>query len=182
LQTYNLFRRQNEEDLYCAVPVDVAVPSFVTDERWEWAQSLDVSSQTSTLRRLKSRPTRTAFIFSILPTHRRFREGRPCRCGNDRGRRLKAGQGPSAIAPLGASAGDLDVWHAAAQYEAAGRPPLIPPNAIRAPEQPEPRAHAQEHLGPADSVATTKGFGSQVSRCVFSPCTFMQGREPAATF
>src|SRR5215217_188565 len=47
------------------------------------------SSQTSTLRRLKSRPTRTAFIFSILPTHRRFREGRPCRCGNDRGRRLR---------------------------------------------------------------------------------------------
>ena len=43
MQTYNLFRRQNEEDLYCAVPVDVAVPSFVTDERWEWAQSLDVS-------------------------------------------------------------------------------------------------------------------------------------------
>ena len=25
------------------MPVDVAVPSFVTDERWEWAQSLDVS-------------------------------------------------------------------------------------------------------------------------------------------
>ena len=43
MQTYNLFRRQNEEDLYCAVPVDVAVPPFVTDERWEWAQSLDVS-------------------------------------------------------------------------------------------------------------------------------------------
>ena len=43
LQTYNLFRRQNEEDLYCAVPEDVPVPPFVTDERWEWAQSLDVS-------------------------------------------------------------------------------------------------------------------------------------------
>ena len=43
MQTYNLFRRQNEEDLYCAVPEDVPVPRFVTDERWEWAQSLDVS-------------------------------------------------------------------------------------------------------------------------------------------
>ena len=43
LQTYNLFRRHNEEDLYCAVPEDVPVPPFVTDERWEWAQSLDVS-------------------------------------------------------------------------------------------------------------------------------------------
>ena len=43
MQTYNLFRRQNEEDLYCAVPEDVPVPPFVTDERWEWAQSLDVS-------------------------------------------------------------------------------------------------------------------------------------------
>ena len=43
MQTYNLFRRQHEEDLYCAVPEDVPVPPFVTDERWEWAQSLDVS-------------------------------------------------------------------------------------------------------------------------------------------
>lgn len=43
MQTYNLFRRQNEEDLYCAVPEDVPVPPFVTDERWEWTQSLDVS-------------------------------------------------------------------------------------------------------------------------------------------
>jgi hypothetical protein len=43
LQTYNLFRRQNEEDLYCAVPEDVPVPPFVTDERWEWDQSLHVS-------------------------------------------------------------------------------------------------------------------------------------------
>ena len=42
MRTYNLCRRQNEENLYCAVPVDVAVPSFLTDERWEWAQSLDV--------------------------------------------------------------------------------------------------------------------------------------------
>ena len=42
MRTYNLFRRQNEEDLYCAVPADVAVPSFLTDETWEWAQSLDV--------------------------------------------------------------------------------------------------------------------------------------------
>ena len=28
MQTYNLFRRQNEEDLYCAVPEDVSVPPF----------------------------------------------------------------------------------------------------------------------------------------------------------
>ena len=42
MRTYNLFRRQNEEDLYCAVPVDVAVPPFLTDETWEWAESLNV--------------------------------------------------------------------------------------------------------------------------------------------
>jgi len=42
MRTYNLFRRQNEEDLYCAVPVDVAVPAFLTDQTWEWAQSLDI--------------------------------------------------------------------------------------------------------------------------------------------
>ena len=43
MRTYNLFRRQNAEDLYCAVPVDIAVPPFLTDETWEWAESLDVS-------------------------------------------------------------------------------------------------------------------------------------------
>jgi hypothetical protein len=42
MHTYNLFRRQNAEDLYCAVPEDVAVPSFLTDETWEWTHSLDI--------------------------------------------------------------------------------------------------------------------------------------------
>jgi len=43
MHTYNLFRRRNEADLYCAVPEDVAVPSFLRDGTWEWAQSLDLS-------------------------------------------------------------------------------------------------------------------------------------------
>ena len=43
MRTYNLFRRRDKEDLYCAVPEDGAVPSFLRDETWEWAKSLDVS-------------------------------------------------------------------------------------------------------------------------------------------
>jgi hypothetical protein len=42
MRTYNLFRRKHAADLYCAVPEDIAVPSFVTDETWEYAQSLDI--------------------------------------------------------------------------------------------------------------------------------------------
>jgi hypothetical protein len=42
MRTYNLFRRKDEADLYCAVPEDVAVPAFLTDENWEYARSLDI--------------------------------------------------------------------------------------------------------------------------------------------
>lgn len=41
MRAYNLFRRKDEADLYCAVPEDVAVPEFLTDSAWEYAQSLE---------------------------------------------------------------------------------------------------------------------------------------------
>jgi hypothetical protein len=44
MRTYNLFRRKNEADLYCAVPEDRAVPAFLTDRTWEYAQSLEVDT------------------------------------------------------------------------------------------------------------------------------------------
>jgi hypothetical protein len=44
MRTYNLFRRKNAADLYCAVPVDVAVPSFITDRKWEFAQAVDIGA------------------------------------------------------------------------------------------------------------------------------------------
>ena len=43
MRAYNLFRRKEEADLYCAVPEDIAVPSFVTQETWEFAQSLELA-------------------------------------------------------------------------------------------------------------------------------------------
>ena len=42
--TYNLFRRKNEADLYCAIPEDVAVPEFLSPEGWEYAQSVGLSA------------------------------------------------------------------------------------------------------------------------------------------
>ena len=83
MQTYNLFRRQNEEDLYCAVPEDVPVPPFVTDERWEWAQSLDVSQLSGFDAKAAENLGQQERLLS-LPFYRlrgRFREGRPCRRG-----------------------------------------------------------------------------------------------------
>jgi hypothetical protein len=71
LQSYNLIRRQNEADLYCAVPEDVPVPPFVTDERWEWAQSLDVSQISGfDAKAAEISANRNASISSILPIHR----------------------------------------------------------------------------------------------------------------
>src|SRR5689334_13820160 len=37
---YNLFRRKNGPPLLCAVPEDVAVPRFVTDEDWAFAAKI----------------------------------------------------------------------------------------------------------------------------------------------
>ena len=44
MRTYNLFRRKDEADLYCAAPQDVAVPEFLTEGTWEYAQSLDIET------------------------------------------------------------------------------------------------------------------------------------------
>jgi hypothetical protein len=41
LRTYNLFRRKDAADLYCAVPEDVAVPAFLTEDSWEYARSFE---------------------------------------------------------------------------------------------------------------------------------------------
>lgn len=45
---YNLFRRRNEPDLYCAVPEDHPVPSFISGEAWDFGGTLD--SPVTTLR------------------------------------------------------------------------------------------------------------------------------------
>jgi hypothetical protein len=37
MRAYNPFRRKGEADLCCAVPQNVFVPKFVTDETWECA-------------------------------------------------------------------------------------------------------------------------------------------------
>jgi hypothetical protein len=44
MRTYNLFRRKGDADLYCAVPEDVAVPGFLTQDTWEYARSLDAGA------------------------------------------------------------------------------------------------------------------------------------------
>jgi len=44
MRAYNLFRRKGEADLYCAVPQDVPVPSFVTADEWEYACPVDVET------------------------------------------------------------------------------------------------------------------------------------------
>ena len=41
MQTYNLFRRKNQEELACAVPVDRTLPTFLTDALWEFGGTTD---------------------------------------------------------------------------------------------------------------------------------------------
>lgn len=38
---YNLFRRREEPQLYCAVPEDYPVPSFIIGEAWDFGGRLD---------------------------------------------------------------------------------------------------------------------------------------------
>ena len=44
MRVYNLFRRKGANALYCAVPEDITVPSFVTDERWEFSGKVEAGS------------------------------------------------------------------------------------------------------------------------------------------
>ena len=44
MRTYNLFRRKDEADLYCAVPQDRALPEFLTDRTWEYAEALEIDT------------------------------------------------------------------------------------------------------------------------------------------
>lgn len=38
---YNLFRRRNEPELYCAVPEHYPVPGFIMGEAWDFGGRLD---------------------------------------------------------------------------------------------------------------------------------------------
>ena len=44
MRTYNLFRRKGDADLYCAVPLDVAVPAFLSADAWDYDRSLDLGA------------------------------------------------------------------------------------------------------------------------------------------
>jgi hypothetical protein len=39
--TYNLFRHKDEAGLYCAVPEDVPVPAFLSDDEWVYSCPID---------------------------------------------------------------------------------------------------------------------------------------------
>jgi hypothetical protein len=44
MRAYNLFRRREYPALYCAVPEDQPVPTFLSGERWEFACRADKTS------------------------------------------------------------------------------------------------------------------------------------------
>ena len=41
---YNLFRRKQERDFYCAVPEDYVVPAFLRPESWEFERRTDATA------------------------------------------------------------------------------------------------------------------------------------------
>lgn len=41
---YNMFRHKDESGLYCAVPQDRPVPSFLTDDKWDYARSAEIGT------------------------------------------------------------------------------------------------------------------------------------------
>ena len=41
MRAYNLFRRTGPDPLYCAVPEDYTLPSFVTAPAWEFSGRLE---------------------------------------------------------------------------------------------------------------------------------------------
>ena len=41
MRTYNLFRGKGQNALFCAVPEERSVPSFLTSRRWEFSGRLD---------------------------------------------------------------------------------------------------------------------------------------------
>ena len=41
MHAYNLFRRKGDCELFCAVPEDRIVPSFIDGARWEFLGKLD---------------------------------------------------------------------------------------------------------------------------------------------
>ena len=46
MRAYNLFRRKGRAAFYCAVPEDLAVPSFVTDPKWAFDGKIEVGCAT----------------------------------------------------------------------------------------------------------------------------------------
>jgi hypothetical protein len=41
MRTYNLFRSKGSDALFCAVPEERSVPSFLTAHRWEFSGRID---------------------------------------------------------------------------------------------------------------------------------------------
>jgi hypothetical protein len=44
MRTYNLFRRKGRADLYCAVPENLPIPTFLTEDKWDYARSLELET------------------------------------------------------------------------------------------------------------------------------------------
>jgi hypothetical protein len=44
MRAYNLFRRKSGAPLLCAVPEDLVVPRFVTDEGWAFAGKIEAQA------------------------------------------------------------------------------------------------------------------------------------------
>lgn len=42
---YNLFRHKDEVGLYCAVPQDRPVPTFLIEDKWDYARLADTRAQ-----------------------------------------------------------------------------------------------------------------------------------------
>ena len=48
MRTYNLFRREGENHLVCAVPEDCAIPGFIDGPAWEFDTKLTGATPTPT--------------------------------------------------------------------------------------------------------------------------------------
>ena len=47
MQAYNLFRRKGRAALCCAVPQDVVVPDFVTEQNWDFDGKIEAAGLTA---------------------------------------------------------------------------------------------------------------------------------------
>ncbi len=65
---YNLFRHKDEADLYCAVPADRPVPTFLTEGEWEYTHSPDITALPDFDAAATSRPIRENDFFLFHPS------------------------------------------------------------------------------------------------------------------